>query len=38
MAVDDQMRRIGLIPLLRDPIAGVEADPLEHEGQELPDT
>ena len=38
MAVDDQMRRIGLIPLLREPIAGVAADPLEHEGQELPDT
>ena len=35
MAVEDQMRRIGLIPLLREPVAGVEADPLEHEGQEL---
>ena len=35
MAVDDQMRRIGLIPLLREPIAGVAADPLEHGGQEL---
>jgi hypothetical protein len=35
MAVDDQIRRVGRIPSLHEPIAGLEADPLEHGGQEL---
>ena len=35
MAVDDQIRRVGQISLLHQPIAGVEADALAHEGQEL---
>ena len=35
MAVDDQIRRVGRVPLLHEPIAGVATDPLAHEGEEL---
>jgi len=35
MAVDDQISRIGQIPLPHEPAAGLKADPLAHDGQEL---
>src|SRR6266436_4361094 len=35
LALDDQIRCVGRVPLLHQPFASVETDPLAHEGQEL---